>query len=288
MSRSIASLVFLSLLVLLGALPRCASAAASYDTCKGFITSLPATVDTAGTWCLKQDLSTAISSGNAIQINSDNVTIDCNGYKLGGLAAGESTLATGIDSFDHRNITIRRCNIRGFSYGIVLSGSSLAVGGQLIEDNRFDSNTNYAILLYGNGSMIRRNQINDTGFITVDGGGEAIYVSGWVDIIDNTVAGVTATASYQSRGIETYLDDGSIIGNRVSGVRGTSSTQSTGIFAGTSHGTVRDNTVSGTNTGYQYGIYCSNNGAVAKDNEINNMGTALTNCSDGGGNDIGS
>src|SRR5690242_11044818 len=126
MNRAIASLAFF---LLLCALPRCASAAASYDTCKGFITSLPAIIDTAGTWCFNKDLNTANNSGTAISINSDNVTIDCNGFKLGGLAAGESTNEGGIVSYDHRNITIRHCNIRGFSFGVSLYASSLAIGG---------------------------------------------------------------------------------------------------------------------------------------------------------------
>ena len=115
MCRSAFSLAVGILLLLLCALPRPAGAAASYDTCKGFITSLPAIIDTAGTWCLNKDLSTASSNGTAIAINSDNVTIDCNGYKLGGLAAGEGTLETGIGGYDRRNITVRHCNIRGFS-----------------------------------------------------------------------------------------------------------------------------------------------------------------------------
>jgi len=277
---------FLLLSALLCLLARPARAAESYDNCTGFITSLPAIVDTPGTWCFNKDLSTALTNGSAIQISSDNVTIDCNNYKLGGLAAGEGTLEWGIATFNHANITIRHCNIRGFSFGVALSNSDLvADGGHLIEDNRFDSNTNYGIYVTGNGSLIRRNVVNDTGFINLDGGGEGIVASGWVDVIDNTVAGVTATSNYSARGIEVGGDNGSIAGNRVSGVHGNASTQVTGIFAGSSHTTVRDNNISGINVGSSYGIYCSNNGAVAKDNIINNMGAAITNCSDGGGND---
>src|SRR6185369_2787721 len=86
------------LLVMLGLLlgtPRAASAAESYDNCTGFITTLPAVITTQGTWCLKQDLATAITSGNAITINTGNVTIDCNDFKLGGMSAGLATQAIG-------------------------------------------------------------------------------------------------------------------------------------------------------------------------------------------------
>src|SRR5687768_7170485 len=91
---------FLLLLLLLSAAvsPPTARAAASYDNCTGFVTTLPATIATQGVWCLKQDLSTAITSGNAIAITANNVTLDCNGFKLGGLSAGPASTATGIGS----------------------------------------------------------------------------------------------------------------------------------------------------------------------------------------------
>jgi hypothetical protein len=181
---------------------------------------------------------------------------------------------------------VRHCNIRGFSAGISLNSSNLANGGHLIEDNRFDGNTGYAIIISGDGSLIRNNQVNDTGFVTLNGGGEAIYAYGWIDVINNTVAGVHGTSTYEVRGIETEYDNGSIAGNRVSGLAGNSSTYSTAIFAGSSHGTIRDNNVFGTNLGYNYGLYCSNNGAVAKDNVVNHVGTGISNCSDAGGNDV--
>jgi hypothetical protein len=57
------------------------------------ITTLPATISSAGVYCLKQDLATSIESGAALNIASNNVILDCNGYRLGGLAAGDHTLA---------------------------------------------------------------------------------------------------------------------------------------------------------------------------------------------------
>ena len=64
------------------------TAAESYDSCTGFIESLPATISTQGVWCLRRNLATAMTSGNAITITVNNVTIDCNDFKIGGLAAG--------------------------------------------------------------------------------------------------------------------------------------------------------------------------------------------------------
>ena len=70
--------------------------------------------------CPPADLSTAITVGNAIMVNANYVTIDCNNFKLGGLAAGSGTLTYGIRSEVRINTTIRNCNIRGFFCGATL------------------------------------------------------------------------------------------------------------------------------------------------------------------------
>src|SRR5687768_16439274 len=108
-----------------------AHAAESYDNCTGFIETLPATISTQGTWCLKHDVSTAITSGNAITIAANNVTLDCNDFKVGGLAAGDSSAANGVYAASRLNATVRQCGVRGFSQGIWLDGA-----GHLVEDNR--------------------------------------------------------------------------------------------------------------------------------------------------------
>src|SRR5688572_11288780 len=76
-----------------------ALAARSYDTCTGYVESLPATIGSPGQWCLRRDLSTAQTSGAAITVAANNVTLDCNDFKLGGLSAGLDTLAHGMAAF---------------------------------------------------------------------------------------------------------------------------------------------------------------------------------------------
>ena len=120
--------------------------AETYQTCTGFIDSLPATISTQGTWCLRKDVSTGMTSGAAITIAANNVTIDCNHFKLGGLAAGSATTATGIQASSTRqNVAIRQCNIRGFRFGVMLDGGA----GHLIEDNAFDGNTTFGMYVAG-------------------------------------------------------------------------------------------------------------------------------------------
>jgi hypothetical protein len=63
------------------------------------ITALPAVITQQGTYYLDRDLATAQTSGYAIDIQATNVTLDLNGHKLGGSAAGLGTTAVGIHAF---------------------------------------------------------------------------------------------------------------------------------------------------------------------------------------------
>jgi hypothetical protein len=285
-------LLQLATLALLACAPRAAHAAESYDNCTGFITSLPAVITTQGTWCLKKDLATAMTSGNAITIATNNVTIDCNDFKLGGLAAGVGTQTTGIFAVDRFNVTIRHCNIRGFFSGVDMHGSDpygSASGGHVVEDSRFDSNTAYGIIVDGDGSVVRRNRISDTGGSTeLLSATEGMNVSHSVDVLDNTVSGVTALAGQNGTAIGITViwgHDNEIAGNRVRGVLKDGTGASYGIFVSSnSPGTVRTNDITGDASAGSVGVYCdgSGSGIRAKDNVINGFETGITACSNDG------
>jgi hypothetical protein len=122
------------------------------------ITSVPVEITTQGIYCFTQHVGTSISTGIAILISVNNVILDLNGYKLQGTNAGTGTLAVGILTADHRNVTIRNGTVRGFAAGIFLSGR-----GHVIEDVRLDFNTQGAINVSGVGNVIRNNVIVATG-----------------------------------------------------------------------------------------------------------------------------
>jgi hypothetical protein len=179
-------------LLLAAAVTPCAFAAESYDNCTGVITTLPTTISTQGTWCLKANLTTGITTGNAITVTTNNVTIDCNDYKIGGLPAGDATNAIGIAAVDKLNTTIRRCGIRGFQYGVRLSGPNTS--GTLIEDNRLDQNTFRAIEVEGGGHVVRQNRIVDTGGRPASTSTVGIFVNGSESLIsENLISGLTVT-----------------------------------------------------------------------------------------------
>ena len=119
----LATAALLALAALLPVAPS-AFAAESFDNCTGFIDTLPTTISTQGTWCLRKDVATSLSSGSAITINAPNVTIDCNGFKIGGLGAGPNSRTTGILSVNRNNVTVRNCAVRGFFIGLDLTGAA--------------------------------------------------------------------------------------------------------------------------------------------------------------------
>jgi len=81
------------------------------------ITTLPVVITVQGVYCLKGNLATGMASGNAIDIQTNNVVLDLKGFKLDGLSAGLGTNTFGIYALDRQNITIRNGTIRGSGKG---------------------------------------------------------------------------------------------------------------------------------------------------------------------------
>jgi hypothetical protein len=227
-----------------------ALAAESYDNCTGYIESLPASISTQGTWCLRKDLATGMASGNAIEVKANNVVIDCNDFKIGGLAAGASTLATGIASGAGRqNIIVRNCTVRGFQFGTWLLGDN-----HVVEHSRFDVNTVVGIRTDGDGNEIRDNVVTSTGGRPAFGVAMAVIAQGTGGrVLDNRIHGVSAEldgSNQLSAGL--YVEDGVARGNSISGLLPTGTPHGIRLY----HSVARDNIVmqAGPSTGY--GIIC--------------------------------
>jgi hypothetical protein len=245
------------------------------------IVSLPATLSTQGVYCLTGDLSAKLESGAGITVGVNNVTIDCNGYKLGNLGASDATTAVGVLALNRLNVTVRGCGIRGYQVGVSLSG-----GGHLVEDNRLDYNRRIGVSVLGDASTIRRNRIFDTGGGTTNPGTGAINAADGVDILDNNISGVTATpgTSETAYGIFTVSGfGGSIAGNRIRGLVGGGAGLATAIgVAGSDFMSVRGNTLSAADGG-GIGIDCQSADSVADGNHIFGFATATDQCTVGPG-----
>jgi len=301
MIRASISTSILFALALLLAGPHTVHAAESYDSCAGFITSIPTVISTPGTWCLRQDLTSAMSNGIAIDIQSDNVAIDCNDFRIDNSAAGVGTNSFGIHADTRSNITVRHCNIRGFAEGISLQGYT---GGHVIEDNRLEGNTYIGIYIFAEGAIMRRNQVLNTGGSTQIASAYGINTISAVDILDNTVSGVTARSggNGEAAGIYGFLLDStsnkydsgnSTNGNRVRGVHKDGTGRAYGIyyydFIPATHVVLRNNVLVGDGDAGSIGLDCpgltTTNGR-AKGNVINGFATSIGGCGDAGGNDL--
>jgi len=274
------ALILVLIAILATAAP--ARAADSFEGCSGFIDSVPATINTQGVWCLRGDLATAINSGSAITIAVNNVTLDCNRFKLGGLAAGPASNAVGVFS-DNSNATITNCNIRGFRLGVYVEGG----GGHLIENNRFDNILSTAIAVLGQGSTIRDNRIFDTGGSTLfPDFAAAIVATGGIDIINNSILFVSANgATTNTSGISaSFSGSGSVWNNRISGVaHNGAGGESYGIrFMSSTRVIVRDNDLRSNAGPGSFGITCSNSQGTAIGNVVAGYATAITNCAQSG------
>ncbi|HVC28976.1 MAG TPA: hypothetical protein VNF48_05430 [Gammaproteobacteria bacterium] len=161
------------------------------------ITSLPATIMTQGLYCLTGNLATSETSGAAITINANNVTLDLNGWKVGGQGAGTGTQAYGIYS-SATNVTIKDGIVRGFYFGILLNGQGAVVQNMMVNQNTF-----VGISVDGLGSLVEHNQVVDTGGSTINSSVDAYGISSGSGALvsDNMVSGVTATGSGQETGI---------------------------------------------------------------------------------------
>jgi nitrous oxidase accessory protein NosD len=276
------------LLALAGAIVASATpahAAESLDTCAGFITSVPTVITSQGTWCLDRDLSTSASSGRAIEIMVNNVTIDCNHFKLGNLGAGTTTGAGGIVALERLNVTIRNCVIRGFEQAIHLGNTG--GGGHRVEDNRIEGATMLGIYVNGEvGSLVQRNVVTDIGGVPLSNLVKGIDAAG--DVIDNVVEGVSPAVAPDDSFVagifvNTTIPGIVVRGNRVRDVHASVGTPAAGLFLQATGGVVRENVVVNTVPTTGTGVGCAN-WVMAADNVSEGFSSPYVGCTDGGGN----
>jgi hypothetical protein len=264
-------------------MPHVVRAAESYDNCTGYITSAPASITSQGTWCLKNDITASFISGEAIFVAANNVTVDCNGFKIVANPGFENfSSGDGVYADNRLNVTVRHCDIRGFKNGVLFTGAS--GGGHVVEDNRFDGNNTTGIYVVGDGSVIRRNWVFNTGGSPVNPYFTGIQANYSVDIIDNTISIVSATSGNNgsSYGIISMANaGGSIKDNRIRGVKGDGTGIATGIFSD-DQVSLRNNEVTGDSSADSVGIGCTSANGRTKGNVIIGFATAIYICSNDG------
>lgn len=290
---------FLLLALAAGLVAHVPAARAQATTCTP-IKALPATITSQGNYCLANDLATSITSGRAITIATNNVTLDCHGLKLGGLSAGAGTRADGIWGSGRSNVTVRNCNIRGFYRGIHLEGGG---SGHLIEDNAFNAITYTGMRIWGEGSVVRRNRIVNTGGTDDPMGtyGAILMIGSNHFVQENEVSGVASTGTQIAKGIAINGERNVVTGNRIVDLAAPPGNFVAGIMllsgSDPTQDIVRGNSVivlKGTQ-GYPIHLTEVDSSSVCRDNDL--MGfdaaflvsqgmTPIGSCTDGGGNVI--
>ena len=179
------------------------------------ITSVPYSIDAPGAYCLTGDLGTAMTSGTAISINANSVTLDLNGFKLAG-NAGAGTSAFGIRGSNRKHVVIKNGIVRGFLQGVTLDGSGVA---NIIEGLTLEKNWNVAIVISGTGSVVRRNLIVNTGgtsFYGSNTNGLGIVAVGTGNVIrDNDISNVAGSGTGSGYGIGIASQNTLVESNRV-------------------------------------------------------------------------
>ncbi|MEO8675086.1 MAG: hypothetical protein ABI569_05870, partial [Casimicrobiaceae bacterium] len=185
------------------------------------ITALPMVITVQDVYCLTADISSAAASGNAIDVQTNNVVIDLNGFTLLG-QGGVGTAAVGVHALDRVNVTIKNGTVRGFLKGIFLETSGLSQG-HVVDGIRADQNTLVGIQADGTGNVVQYSQVARTGGTTTLGpNADAIGIlstGAGPRLIDNDVIDTAKQGTGSAVGIQ--FQNGTVGGladtNRITG-----------------------------------------------------------------------
>jgi hypothetical protein len=248
------------------------------------INSLPAVINSPGSYCLTESLSTSISIGPAINITVDGVVLDLGGFALDGSAAGSGSQADGVRASGRRDVTVRNGVGRGFFQGVVLAGGATAQG-YVVEQIAAEDNFFTGIGVESLGALVRDNRVIHTGGSTsplANGNALGIALGGLGSrALNNDVVDTFAAPGHNAWSIHATNADRAVIeGNRVS--RGVDDVGTTyGIIVPFSQDVlVVDNRINGTTIGVSY-----SSGATGKYRD--NLTFGVTTPFEGSGTDAG-
>jgi hypothetical protein len=176
----------------------------------------------------------------------------------------------------------------------LLEGDRVVRGGDfIVENNLLDLNRFIAIEIEGAASVVRRNNILNTGGATGGTLAYAIYALG--DVTDNVIDGVfgaDGVVNFDARGIYSstaILENFGIViqGNRIRNLTPKGSGTAVGITSNGQGVSVRDNALGQPSSTPGTGVVCADNTSHVHDNVILRYGTGVAQaCDKTGGNSI--
>jgi len=162
---------------------------------------IPVVITAPGTYCVAGYLTTSQSTGAAIEIQADNVTLD---FASGAIAAtSPDNGAIGVYALDRNGISVLNGSIQRFMYGIAIENSASDysnTGGHVVSDMDIVLSRVVAIEVRGVNTRLTRNLVESTGngelgssvAINVFGPGAYLYQN---SIIDTAAQGDSASAT---------------------------------------------------------------------------------------------
>ncbi len=164
------------------------------------ISQLPFVINTPGSYYVTANL----SNFSGITINSDDVTVDLNGFTLWGGNLGGSNIGINVTTFPTRNVTIKNGIVEGYPTGIGLGAATAS----RIEDVTVRFYTNYGIQL-GQDSVVEDCIVDGVGTAPNGVALNARSVMRECSVIGHTQMGVFA---FEASTIEDsqILDNGSL------------------------------------------------------------------------------
>jgi hypothetical protein len=220
------------------------------QTCTDYITALPYTITSSGTYCLTQSLNSNVETGAAITVaGGSSVVVDLRGFTINNLLAGTNSTAAGIAATNKQGIIVRNGRLTFFHDGVVLTGTT-GSRGHLVESVEVQFVENVGIFVAGTGIRVRNCTVRRVGSSTLNGRG--ISVDGDGNVIEGNL--VSDFVSQFGHGIDASGTNHLIVGNRLTALK------HNGVYLINSPTTkYRDNLVSGPANPYQGGIDAGNN-----------------------------
>ncbi len=122
------------------------------------IARVPCVIRRSGYYRLTHDLVYGEPTGTAIEVDTNDVTIDLHGHALKN-SVGPATCATGIGCTEVANVAVLNGTVAGFRYGIALCAGK----HYRVTDMRAEENLQWGLSIEGDDCVIRDNLVLDTG-----------------------------------------------------------------------------------------------------------------------------
>jgi len=265
------------------------------------IAAVPYRITAPGHYCLHRDLqlaSTASAPKNAIYISgASHVVVDCNGHTITGPGGADSGAGVVADALyfptvrPANNIVVRNCRLAAVRPGISLHGH-----GHVVEDNHVDGAMGAGIRVSGLDGVVRRNRVSNTvGWTGTSWRVTGIAVTGGIDVLDNSIDGVTAAAGSDDDAFGIYVSsqpNAVIAGNRIRHLVKDHLGAAYGIYLDKpERASIHGNRLSNPE-GAVGGVFCDDPAepgfeqypAIASDNLFNGFLGGVVGCVDGGDN----